>query len=228
MPSARHYWNRIVTFAGIFTSLLLAPTLVRAACTPNFTNTGGGDHCGLDWTITDGTVVAGSHTNIGNVFINAGSTVSLQAYQVSANGGFLTIIASGSITIDGVVDARGRGYGGGGGGSNSNAACAGGAGGVSGNGGNGANARLTLCGTDPAVGGTGGGGSPNGVQGSGGSGSGQPGSVATAGVGGDAGGNLGAACGAGFGGGGGGGAGQDAAGGGGGGGGSGGNSALNT
>jgi hypothetical protein len=76
-----------------------------------------GDHEGLDWVIPNGTVIAGVHTNIGNLIIPASNTVNIKAYDGS-NYGSVELWAD-DITISGTLNATNRGYGGGGGGGGS-------------------------------------------------------------------------------------------------------------
>ena len=75
------------------------------------------DHMGIDWTVQDGTEIAGNHTNIGNFKIESGDRVYVKAYN-GTNFGAVEIYAD-SITIDGILTANERGFGGGGGGGGS-------------------------------------------------------------------------------------------------------------
>ena len=75
------------------------------------------DHMGLDWTVQDGTEIAGNHTNIGNFKIESGDRVYVKASN-GTNFGAVEIYAA-SITIDGILTANERGFGGGGGGGGS-------------------------------------------------------------------------------------------------------------
>jgi len=88
----------------------------------SFTNIGGGDHSGADWTISTNINIAGVHTNIGTFKVNTGITATVEPYSGSAYG-TLSISAE-DIDIVGVLNASVKGYGGG----------AGGAGGVGGSG----------------------------------------------------------------------------------------------
>jgi hypothetical protein len=76
-----------------------------------WTDTGGGDHGGEDWTPACGSEIAGNHTNIGNFSIAAGCTVFVKAWD-GANYGTLFIEAI-TIGIEGTLDGSGKGYRGG-------------------------------------------------------------------------------------------------------------------
>ena len=95
--------------------LLLALVGLALAWSPG----GGGDHGGSDWTPTTGQVIGGYHYNIGTFSIPSGQTNYVTQYT-SASGpsdtsGYVRIVAT-TISIQGTLDAQGRGYGGGGGG----------------------------------------------------------------------------------------------------------------
>lgn len=79
-----------------------------------WTDTGGGDHGGADWTPSNGVSIAGTHTNIGTFTITAGYTVYIQAFDGS-NYGWLSVSAN-TVNVVGTLTASGKGYGGGGGG----------------------------------------------------------------------------------------------------------------
>ncbi|MBI5148023.1 MAG: hypothetical protein HZA37_02625 [Parcubacteria group bacterium] len=79
-----------------------------------WTDLGGGDHGGANWTPSNGTYIAGVHTNIGTFTVSSGSTVYVQPYN-GTNYGKLEVSAT-TITISGTLNATGAGYGGGGGG----------------------------------------------------------------------------------------------------------------
>ena len=51
-----------------------------------WTNTGGGDHGKADWTITNGTQIAGVHTGVAVLTIPAGATVTIAPYDGAAFG----------------------------------------------------------------------------------------------------------------------------------------------
>ena len=71
-----------------------------------WTNTGGGNHAGTDWTIADGTTVAGVHYNIGTVTIASGDTATIE------QGTELEVYAE-SVYIEGTINGKGKGYSGG-------------------------------------------------------------------------------------------------------------------
>lgn len=92
----------------------------------SFTNTGGGDHEGADWTPADTTIIGGVHYNIGTFLVTTGYTLHLEddnELEVYAN----------IITVTGDIDGNGHsnsGSGNGGnGGDNSSGAGGGGGGG---------------------------------------------------------------------------------------------------
>jgi len=71
-------WKKTWMNLGVFGILLGA--LVGSAS--GWTNTGGGDHGGEDWIITQSSVeIAGVHTNIGTFRIQSGKTVLVKAYE---------------------------------------------------------------------------------------------------------------------------------------------------
>ena len=117
-----------------------------------WTNTGGGDHSGADWTPTNNTVVAGVHTNIGAFNLNTGITITVWGYQSGSGAGVFQVYAN-TMTINGTIDGRGRGYGGGGGRDGNS-----GSGGFGGKNGNGGTGSIGFYGG-------GGGGGPNGAGG---------------------------------------------------------------
>ncbi|MFH0776478.1 MAG: hypothetical protein V1936_02595 [Patescibacteria group bacterium] len=80
-----------------------------------WTELGGGDHGGQDWSPANGAAVSGDHYNIGNFSVGAGVTIRVNPFDGSKYGG-LTIQAK-SISVLGVIDAKGSGYSGGNGGS---------------------------------------------------------------------------------------------------------------
>jgi hypothetical protein len=122
---------------------------------------GGGDHGGADWTPANGDVISGYHYNIGTFTVTSGYSVGVLGWTGGDTSGHLRVSAA-TISIQGTLDAQGRGYGGGGGG-NCGSSAQGQPGwvGTGGAGGNGGNAG-TFSNND---GGGGGGGSPNGAGG---------------------------------------------------------------
>ena len=91
----------------IFSGLFLSPQPVQA-----WSNTGGGDHGGADWTPANGTYIAGNHTNIGTFTVAGGTTVYIQPYDGTSYGSVQ--INANTIDIQGTLTASGQGYGGGG------------------------------------------------------------------------------------------------------------------
>lgn len=71
-----------------------------------WTNTGGGDHDGLNWKIVSNTTVSGTHTNIGTFEIVSGVTITLVASTAF-------IVNSVETIIDGTINGVGKGYSGG-------------------------------------------------------------------------------------------------------------------
>jgi hypothetical protein len=72
------------------------------------------DHGGANWTLTAGTVLGGTHTNIGEFVIPSGVTASVMPFD-GTNGGWTEIRAQ-RIRVDGTLNATAKGYPGGGGG----------------------------------------------------------------------------------------------------------------
>lgn len=68
-----------------------------------WTNTGGGDHNGADWTPGNGETIGGTHTNIGSFTITSGYTVDI------SQGSDLKIFAD-DIDVDGTLNGNGKGY----------------------------------------------------------------------------------------------------------------------
>jgi hypothetical protein len=92
---------------------LLLIALTMALLFPSFSplvfawsDLGGGDHGGLNWTPTDGSQIAGVHDNIDNFVINSGSTVYVAPF--SGGYGFVEIRAK-NIYIHGILDGTGSG-----------------------------------------------------------------------------------------------------------------------
>lgn len=79
-----------------------------------WSNLGGGDHQGANWSPGNGSQIAGVHTNIGIFTVPQGATVRVKDYSGSAYGQLS--IEAGSVLILGTLTAEGAGYGGGGGG----------------------------------------------------------------------------------------------------------------
>lgn len=149
-----------------------------------WTNTGGGDHGGADWTPANGAAIAGVHTNIGKFTVAAGTTITVQPFD-GTNFGSLEVRANGAIQIDGTLNGDAAGYlGGAGGAAGANQTCtctgtpagAGGGGGVgdgpAGSGGSKGAVGQVKC--PVASSGGGGGGSHGGAGGAGGTGRGSP------------------------------------------------------
>ena len=74
----------------------------------------GGDHCGRDWSVTDGALLSGHHAHVGRLVIPEGVTARVAPWDEEA-GGALEVLAV-EIAVIGVLDASGAGHGGGGGG----------------------------------------------------------------------------------------------------------------
>ena len=89
---------------------LLAPAPASAA----WSDLGGGDHGGADWSPANGTRIAGVHTNVGTFTVAAGTTVLVQAFDGTAFGS--VEVTATTIRIDGTLDGDARGYLGGSGG----------------------------------------------------------------------------------------------------------------
>ena len=83
-----------------------------------WTATGGGDYGGGNWHITTNTLVGGHTYDVGTFTIDAGVTVSVvqwtAASGASDTSGYFWVEAN-NITVNGTIDAQGRGAGGGGG-----------------------------------------------------------------------------------------------------------------
>lgn len=69
----------------------------------SWTNTGGGDHDGENWTPSNGISIGGTHTNIGSFLITSG-------YTVYVSTGLILKIYADDIDIDGTLYGQGRGY----------------------------------------------------------------------------------------------------------------------
>ena len=78
-------------------------------------NLSGGDHGSTSWAPSNGTYIAGAHTNIDTFTIAVGVTVYIQPYD-GASYGWVEIQAN-NINIQGTLSASGFGYRGGNGGS---------------------------------------------------------------------------------------------------------------
>lgn len=91
---------------AVFTLLfLLTGNVSRAKA---WTDLGGGDHGGADWTISSNTNIAGVHTNVGTFTINTGVTATVQAYNGTSYG--TVEIEANSVSIVGTLTAYGSGY----------------------------------------------------------------------------------------------------------------------
>lgn len=76
-----------------------------------WTNTGGGDHGGDDWTISSNTNVAGVHTNIGTFTINSSTTATVQAYDGGTNPTYGNFeVQATTITINGAIAGTSNGF----------------------------------------------------------------------------------------------------------------------
>lgn len=104
---ARIYLTILLCLLLILPGLFLFPQPVQA-----WSNTGGGDHGGADWTISVATEVAGNHTNIGTFTVNSGITATLKAYNGASYGTFE--VHANTINVIGTLTASGKGFGGGG------------------------------------------------------------------------------------------------------------------
>lgn len=97
---------------------------------------GGGDHDGDDWTLSDGTVVAGVHTNVGVFTVPADATVSIAPYNGVDYGAF--VVNAAEVHVLGTIDGTASGYaaqaGGGAGTSGGETPCGAGYGGAGGQG----------------------------------------------------------------------------------------------
>ena len=71
-----------------------------------FTNTGGGDHEGADWTPADATTIAGIHYNIGTFLVTSG-------YTLPVDTGVPLEVHANIITVTGTINGDGKGYAGG-------------------------------------------------------------------------------------------------------------------
>lgn len=87
-----------------------------------WTNTGGGDHAGDDWTPANALTISGVHTNIGTFTVTTGYTINLTA-------GSICKINAGTISVVGTINGNAKG-GVGSGGSSSNGGGGGGYGGT--------------------------------------------------------------------------------------------------
>ncbi len=86
--------------------LLLSVLTVSAATV--YTNDT--DWAGQDWTLEDGDVIAGVHTNVGHFSVPAGVTVTVYPFDpVSVNFGRVAVFAQ-STAIDGTLSANAAGY----------------------------------------------------------------------------------------------------------------------
>lgn len=93
---------------------IFAAVMVCGRCYA-WTDLGGGDHGGSNWTITAGSTLASNHYNLGSVMISSGATVYVKAWDGTKYGG--VSIEAVDIQINGILEASGVGYGGGNGGS---------------------------------------------------------------------------------------------------------------
>lgn len=84
---------------------------VCEACTPDWTPTGGGNHCGEDWKPEDGSSVAGYHVHVGVFEVAAGSTVNVEPWN-GTDHGELSVHAR-VVRVDGTLSAEGAGAAGG-------------------------------------------------------------------------------------------------------------------
>lgn len=94
--------------------VLMAVVMVCGQCFA-WTDLGGGDHGGSNWTIAAGSTIASNHYNLGTVMISSGATVYVKAWDGTKYGG--VAIDAAAIQISGILDASGAGYSGGNGGS---------------------------------------------------------------------------------------------------------------
>ena len=83
-------------------------------CTPSFTLTGGGDHCGQDWTISSNTEISGVHTSVGTFKVNGGVTATVK--RITSGGTGSVEVQAQNITILGSINADAAGNLGGSGG----------------------------------------------------------------------------------------------------------------
>lgn len=81
---------------------------LKVPVTLAWTDLGGGDHGGSDWTISSNTSVAGVHTNIGTFTVNTGITATVQAYS-SPNYGTFEVQAT-TVSVVGTITAASKGY----------------------------------------------------------------------------------------------------------------------
>ncbi len=91
---------------SVFVSLFVSPQQAFAAQYLDDT-----DHGGANWTLSNGDVIAGNHTNIAIFTIPAGATVTVSAYTGAAYG--TVQITANSVDIQGTLSADGKGYTGG-------------------------------------------------------------------------------------------------------------------
>ena len=92
----------------ILTSIVLCGSQMAAYA---WTDTGGGDHLGADWTISAGTSIAGNHYNIGTFTVNNGITATIAPWD-GANFGSCVVSAS-VVNVIGTINADTAGYRGG-------------------------------------------------------------------------------------------------------------------
>ena len=71
-----------------------------------WTNTGGGDHNGTDWTPADATVIAGIHYNIGTFTVTNG-------YTITISTGVELEVHADTISVVGTIDGNAKGFAGG-------------------------------------------------------------------------------------------------------------------
>ncbi len=101
-------------YTWLLTASLAAAMMPAGEAWAAWTNLGGGDHSGANWTPSNNVRIAGNHTNIGTFTVDGGKTIFVEPWN-GANYGNVTINAT-NITVAGTLTAAGAGYGGGGGG----------------------------------------------------------------------------------------------------------------
>lgn len=87
----------------------LALTFAPLALAWAWTDLGGGDHGGADWTLSANTNIAGIHTNIGTFRIESGVVATVQPWDGTNNG--TVEIHADTIDVFGTLSANGSGFG---------------------------------------------------------------------------------------------------------------------
>jgi hypothetical protein len=100
--------SRRTTFVASFVLSFVALMLASNAAGAYFTNNT--DWAGANWTLANGDVVGGIHTNVGQFSIPSGAIVTVQPYAAAATNMGRVTVFSASADIAGTLSANGSGY----------------------------------------------------------------------------------------------------------------------